>query len=51
MISSVLAVAMAAWMQPADTTRASREAFTGCLRAYVERAQQNRMGATDFQAA
>ncbi len=51
MISSVLAVAMAAWMQPADTTRASREAFTGCLRTYVERAQQNRMGASDFQAA
>ncbi len=51
MISSVLAVALAAWMQPADTTRASREAFTGCLRAYVERAQTNRMGAADFQAA
>lgn len=51
MISSVLAVALAAWMQPADTTRASREAFTGCLRAYVERAQMNRMGAADFQAA
>ncbi|HYD13203.1 MAG TPA: hypothetical protein VEC11_10185 [Allosphingosinicella sp.] len=51
MISSVLAVAMAAWMQPADTTRASREAFTGCLRTYVDRAQQNRMTAADFQAA
>ncbi len=51
MISSVLVVAMAAWMQPADTTRASREAFTGCLRTYVDRATQNRMSAADFASA
>jgi hypothetical protein len=50
MISSVLAVAMAVWMQPADTTRASREAFTACLRTYVDRATQNRMPAADFTA-
>ena len=42
---------MAAWMQPADTTRASREAFTACLRTYVDRATQNRMPAADFTAA
>ena len=51
MISSVLAVAMAAWMQPADTTRASREAFTACLRTYVDRATQNRMAAAEFTTA
>lgn len=51
MISSVLAVAMAAYMQPTDTTRASREAFTACLRTFVDRATQNRMAATEFQTA
>ena len=51
MISSVLAVAMAAYMQPADTTRASREAFTACLRTYVDRATQNRTPAADFTTA
>jgi hypothetical protein len=51
MISSVLALAMAASMQPADTTRAAREAFTGCLRTYVDRSLQARMPATDFTTA
>jgi hypothetical protein len=51
MISSVLAVAMAAYMQPTDTTRASREAFTACLRTYVERVTQSRMPAAEFQTA
>jgi len=51
MISSVLVVAMAAWMQPADTTRPSREAFTGCLRSYVDSAMQRGATATDFAAA
>lgn len=51
MISSVLAVALAAWMQPADTTRASREAFTTCLRTWVDRVTQNRMPAAEFQTA
>lgn len=51
MISSVLAVAMAAYMQPADTTRASREAFTACLRTYVERSSNARMSAPDFATA
>ena len=51
MISSVLVVAMAAYMQPADTTRASREAFTGCLRTYVDSAVQRRTTAADFAAA
>jgi hypothetical protein len=37
MISTALAVLSAAFaIQASDTTRASREAFTGCLRAFVE---------------
>jgi hypothetical protein len=51
MISSVLALAMAASMQPADTTRASREAFTGCLRAYVDRSVSARMPVAEFTTA
>jgi hypothetical protein len=51
MISSVLVVAMAVMMQPTDTTRASREAFTGCLRTYVDRVTQSRMPAADFATA
>jgi hypothetical protein len=51
MISSVLALALAAYMQPSDTTRASREAFTACLRTYVERVTSARMSASDFATA
>jgi hypothetical protein len=51
MISSVLAVAMAAYMQPADTTRASREAFSACLRTYVERVTASRMAPAEFATA
>jgi hypothetical protein len=51
MISSVLAMAMAASMQPADTTRAAREAFTGCLRTYVDRSVSARMPVAEFTTA
>lgn len=51
MISSVLAIGMALWMQPADTTRAAREAFTGCLRAYIDRAANAHTSAADFATA
>lgn len=51
MISSVLAAGMALWMQPADTTRASREAFTGCMRTYVDSAMSRRATQADFDAA
>ncbi len=51
MISSVLVVAMAVSVQPTDTTRASREAFTGCLRTYVERVTQNRLPPAEFATA
>jgi hypothetical protein len=51
MISSVLVVAMAVFWQPADTTRPSREAFTGCLRAYVDHASNAHTSQADFTAA
>lgn len=51
MISSVLALAMAASMQPADTTRAAREAFTGCLRTYVDRSVSAHMPVAEFTTA
>jgi hypothetical protein len=51
MISSVLALAMAASMQPADTTRAAREAFTGCLRTYVDRSVSAHMPPAEFTTA
>lgn len=51
MISSVLVVAMTVMWQPADTTRPSREAFTGCLRAYVDTAMQHRASQSDFDTA
>jgi hypothetical protein len=51
MISSILAMAMAASMQPADTTRAAREAFTGCLRTYVDRSVSAHMPPAEFTTA
>jgi hypothetical protein len=51
MISSVLALAIAVSMQPGDTTRAAREAFTGCLRTYVDRSAQAHMTPADFATA
>lgn len=51
MISSVLVVGLALMWQPADTTRPSREAFTGCLRTYVDSAMQRRASQADFDAA
>lgn len=42
---------MAASMQPADTTRAAREAFTGCLRSYVDARVQARMPPAEFATA
>jgi hypothetical protein len=51
MFSSVFAMAMAMAMQPADTTRAPREAYTRCLRAFVERSLNDRMTAEAFRTA
>jgi len=52
MISSVLGVlAAAAAMQPADTTRTQREAYTGCLRGFVQSSLDQRMTAEAFQTA
>lgn len=49
MISTIVALSIAASAaQASDTTRASREAFTACLRGYVERSVEARMTAEDF---
>ena len=51
MISSVLAlVAAASAAQASDTTRTAREAFTLCLRTYVNQSIDARMSAADFEA-
>ena len=50
MISSVLALlAAASAAQAADTTRAAREAFTACLRTYVQRSVDAGMTLETFQ--
>ena len=52
MISSVLTLLLAASAaQASDTTRTARMAYTGCLRAFVDRSAQSRMSAADFTAA
>jgi hypothetical protein len=49
MISTALALASAAFaMQASDTTRASREAFTSCLGAFVTRAVSSHKSQADF---
>lgn len=51
MISSVLALAAAAAAaQASDTTRTAREAFTACLRTYVNRSIEARTSAEAFEA-
>lgn len=51
MISSVLAIAIAATAaQASDTTRESREAFTTCLRGYVDRSLDGGTTAETFAA-
>ena len=52
MISSVLAlVAMATAAQASDTTRTAREAFTACLRNYVNQSIDARMAVDAFRTA
>lgn len=52
MFSSVLAmVAAATTAQASDTTRASREAFTACLRTYVNQSIEDTMALDAFRAA
>ena len=51
MISSVLAlVAAASAAQASDTTRTAREAFTACLRTYVNRSIEGHTTAEAFEA-
>jgi hypothetical protein len=52
MISTALVLAAAAMsMQASDTTRASREAFTRCLRTFVDRSTQDHKTLDQFNAA
>jgi len=52
MISSVLAlVAAASAAQASDTTRTSREAFTACLRGFVDHSVEERTTLEAFRAA
>ena len=51
MISSVLAIALTTISaQASDTTRTARQAFTTCLRTYVDRSLDAGMPAETFQA-
>lgn len=43
MLTTMLAMTAAAAAMQSDTTRAAREAFTGCLRTYVDRSMQSGM--------
>lgn len=52
MISSVFALALAATsMQATDATRTTREAFTACLRNYVNTSLESRTALDAFNAA
>lgn len=51
MLGSLAALSLALAFQPADTTRASREAYTACLRTYVEASLDSRMALEAFLAA
>lgn len=48
MVSSVLALMLAATAMQSDTTRSAREAFTGCLRTYMNHAIEAHTSAADF---
>ena len=51
MISTVIAMALAAApAQASDTTRSAREAFTACLRAFVESSIEANKSADAFQS-
>jgi len=51
MISSVLSLLLAASAAQSDTTRTTREAYTACLRGFVDRSVASRMSAADFTTA
>lgn len=51
MISSVLTLLLAATAVQTDTTRTAREAYTRCLRAFVEQSVRDRMAADAFNTA
>ena len=52
MISTVLALAVAATTaQPADNTRAPRDAYNACLRQFMQRSIEARTALTEFETA
>lgn len=51
MIAPTLLLAVLAIQGASDTTRTAREAYTGCLRTYVERGVRDQMSAEAFTAA
>jgi hypothetical protein len=51
MISTMLAVMLAVAAGQSDTTRSSREAFTACLRGFVDRSIDAGTTSEDFQTA
>ena len=51
MISSVLSLLLAVSAVQSDTTRSAREAYTGCLRGFVDRSAGSGMSPADFNAA
>jgi len=49
MLASAFALPLAALaLQPADTTRATREAYTACLRGFIDRSLDSRMTLDTF---
>lgn len=51
MISSVLTLMLAMTAAQSDTTRSAREAYTACLRTYVNHSIESHMSAADFGTA
>ncbi len=51
MISSVLSLLLVVSAAQSDTTRSAREAYTGCLRGFVDRSAGSGMSPADFNAA
>ena len=51
MVSSVLALLLAVSATQSDTTRTSREAYTRCLRAFMQHSVEGRMAVDAFNTA
>ncbi len=51
MISTVLAMALAATTMQSDTTRSAREAYNACLRQFMQQSIPARRPAAEFETA